>query len=288
MLTAQSDVGRIRKLVLKSPAAAMIDQSRVDREWQALNYLERPDYATAVTEYEGLLGLLPGDIDITFLPENGATGMDSIYVRDAAIATDAGLVLCNMGKAARSGEPGAMAQRDIKVIGAVSGDGRIEGGDVTWLTPRLLAAGLGYRTNAEGIRQLSALLADDVEVITVPLPHWQGPDDVFHLMSMLSPITEDILLVFSPLMPVPFRTFLTERGFHLVEVPNDEFDSMGCNVLALGDDRCLLLEGNPVTRARLEAAGIETIIYEGNEISRKGCGGPTCLTRPLLQEIEDR
>ena len=96
----------------------------------------------------------------------------------------------------------------VPIAGAISGDGRIEGGDVTWLDQKTLAVGRGYRTNDEGIRQLRELLGDGVEVVVVPLPHWRGPADVFHLMSMISPVAEDLAVVYSPLLPVPFREFL--------------------------------------------------------------------------------
>lgn len=288
--TAQTEIGRISRLLLKPPAAAMLDQSSIDAQWQQLNYLSRPDYSAAVDEYNAFVELLLGqNIDIEFLPASEQTGMDSLYVRDAAIICDAGAILCSMGKPARSGEPDSCAaqfeQTGLSTAGAVVSPGFIEGGDVAWLNPQTLVVGRGYRTNDAGIGQLETLLPDDVELIVVPLPHWQGPDDVFHLMSMLSPIDEDLLLVYSPLLPVPFRQQLIERGYTLVEVPGGEFDSMGCNVLATEPRHCVMLEGNPVTKARLEAAGARVLTYKGTEISAKGCGGPTCLTRPLLREI---
>src|SRR5204862_6054608 len=88
----------------------------------------------------------------------------------------------------------------------------------------------------------------------------------------------------SPLLPVPFREWLLSRGLTLVETPDDEFESMGANVLALAPRQCLMLSGNPRTRAALERAGANVVEYEGSEISVKGGGGPTCLTRPLLSE----
>jgi N-dimethylarginine dimethylaminohydrolase len=149
------------------------------------------------------------------------------------------------------------------------------------LTPRALTVGRGYRTNREGIDRLAVLLGPTVELIEVPLPHWKGPSDVFHLMSMVSPLAEDLLLVYSPLLPVPFRELLLQRKFEFVEGPAEEFESMGCNVLALAPRVVIALEGNPETRRRLMAAGVEVHTYRGDEISVKGCGGPTCLTRPL-------
>src|SRR5207245_987517 len=141
------------------------------------------------------------------------------------------------------------------------------------------------RTNAAGIGQLRELLGRTVEVVAVPLPHWNGPADVLHLMSLVSPIDRDLVLVHSRLLPVPFRDLLIGRGITLLEVPEGEFDSMGCNVLALSPRRCLMLEGNPQTRRLLESSGAEVWTYEGREISLKGAGGPTCLTRPLLRDI---
>jgi N-dimethylarginine dimethylaminohydrolase len=171
----------------------------------------------------------------------------------------------------------------VPVLGAIEPPGRLEGGDVVWLDEATLLVGRGYRTDDEGIRQLALLLGPEVEVTAVPLVHWRGPGDVFHLMSILSPVDRDLAVVYSPLLPVPLREALLARGMALVEVPEEEFDSMGANVLALGPRRVLALAGNPVTRARLERAGCEVLVYEGQEISRKGGGGPTCLTRPLAR-----
>jgi N-dimethylarginine dimethylaminohydrolase len=155
---------------------------------------------------------------------------------------------------------------------------------VTWLSPDKVAVGRGYRTNRAGIDQLDRLLGDEVELLEVPLPHWKGPDDVFHLMSVISPIAHDLALVYSPLLPVPFREALLDGGFSLVEVPDEEFESLGGNVLAVAPRVAVAVAGNPLTRRRLEAAGVEVHVYQGGEISLKGCGGPTCLARTLERE----
>jgi N-dimethylarginine dimethylaminohydrolase len=172
----------------------------------------------------------------------------------------------------------------LPVAGVIDAPGTLEGGDVVWLDDRTIAVGRGYRTNAEGIRQLRTVLADSIdELIEVPLPHWRGAQDVMHLMSLVSPVDRNLAVVYSRLLPVPFRERLLQIGFTLVEVPDEEFESMGTNVLALAPRRCLVLSGNPTTRRALERAGAEVIDYEGEEISRKGAGGPTCLTRPLVR-----
>jgi len=196
-----------------------------------------------------------------------------------------------MGKPERAGEPAAQAETfralGVRILGTIRPPGRLEGGDVVWLAPRTIAIGRGYRTNDDGIRQLRALLGDAIdELIVVPLPHWRGPGDVFHLMSIISPVDRDLAVVYAPLLPVPFRERLVDLGVAFVEVPDEEFDSMGANVLAIAPRQCVMVAGNPLTRARLEAAGASVVEYAGREISLKGGGGPTCLTRPLARDCQ--
>ena len=286
----QSDVGALRRVVLKHARDALVDQASVDAQWRPLHYLASPAFDEACRESEALATLLESlGIEVAWMPP-AEVGMDSLYVRDASVVSDRGVILCSMGKAARRQEPEAARVAydalGVPVIGAIDGGGRLEGGDVVWIGPRSVAVGRGYRTNDEGIRQLAALLGDAVdEVLTVPLPHWNGPDDVFHLMSVISPLDRDLALVYSPLLPVPFRETLLSRGFELVEVPDAEFDSLGGNVLATAPRVAVAVAGNPETRRRMEAAGVRVHTFRGEEICAKGCGGPTCLTRPLEREV---
>ena len=285
--TAQSEVGAISRLLLKHPREAFRDAALIEQQWRPLNFIAPPDLARAVDEYDRFVeSLRQGGAAVDFLPVTDATGLDSIYVRDASVVCDRGAILCRMGKPAREGEPAAqeaaLTAAGYPIVGAIAPPGRLEGGDVVWLDRGTIAVGRGYRTNDEGIAQFRNLLGDSIdELITVPLPHWRGPGDVFHLMSIISPIDDNLAVVYSPLMPVAFRERLLARGTTLVEVPDEEFDSMGANVLATAPRRCLMLKGNPTTRQRLEKAGAEVVEYEGANISLKGGGGPTCLTRPL-------
>lgn len=285
----QSEIGTIRSILLKHPKDAFLSQGNIDQQWRQLNYTDRPDYNKALEEYEKFLGLLRKVVfDFHFLPENDITGLDSIYLHDPVIITKKGAILCNMGKKEREDEPAAvgryLSEIGVPIVGKITGDGRVEGGDIVWLDEKTLAVGHGYRTNTEGIRQLKGLTADLVEeFIVVPLPHWKGPGDVMHLMSIISPIDNDLAVVYSPLMPIPFREYLIKRGIKLIEVPDSEFDSMGCNVLAMAPRKVIMLSGNPITQKGLETAGVEAMVYDGFDISRKGAGGPTCLTRPLLR-----
>ncbi len=284
---AGSEVAPIGSLLLKHPREAWRDRENIRRQWAALGYTEAPDLARACEEYEAFVAILRQSVpDIRFLPVAEGTGLDSIYVRDAACVAPRGVVLCRMGKELRRGEPGAVREfcdrAGWPVVGEIRAPGTLEGGDVVWLDARTAAIGHGYRTDAEGIRQFREIVAaDGCEVVEVPLPHWDGPGDVLHLMSMLSPVAERKLLVYSRLLPVPFRKRLLAAGFELLEVPDAEYATMATNVLALGPGRCLAIAGNPQTAGVLEKAGIEVLTYEGTEISVKGSGGPTCLTRPF-------
>ena len=286
---SQSEVAPIRRLLLKHPKDAFVDGRQIEAQWRDLRFTAPPDFDRAVEEYERFVDLLRGPgTEIAFLPRDPGAGLDSIYTHDPVVISDRGAILCSMGKVPRRGEPEAAArffgESGIPIAGRIEGDGRLEGGDVVFLDGRTVAIGEGYRTNAEGIRQLRRILGGAVdEVIPVPLPHWNGPDGVLHLMSLLSPIDRDLLLVRSRLLPAPFRQRLLARGCTLLEVADEEFDTMGCNVLAVAPRRCVMLAGNPRTARLLRAAGCEVRTYEGNEISLKGCGGPTCLTRPLLR-----
>jgi N-dimethylarginine dimethylaminohydrolase len=287
MLTL-NEYGRIGKVALRRPAEAMVDDAKIDAEWRPLNYHTRPDLKTAVAEHAKLAALLEGvGAEILYLPAAPALTMDSLYVRDAATLCPRGVVLCNMGKPARSAEPGihgeAFNAAGVPVAGAITGDGKVEGGDIIWLDNRHVGIARGYRTNDEGIRQFKELVGPDVHVEVAVLPHYKGPSDVFHLMSIISPLDEKLQLVYSPLMPVTFREWLLAHGHQLVEVPEEEFASMGCNVLAIAPREVVMVKGNPQTEARMKAAGCTVHVIDADAISVPGEGGPTCLTRPLIR-----
>ena len=288
-MSAHSESGKLKSVFIKKASSAFINEQHIAKHWEALNYLGKPDINIALQEYDAFEQVFKDhNVELLYLPEDDTVNMDSIYCRDAAIATDKGMIICNMGKEGRIKEPAAEQRafeaNGIPVLGVITAPGTLEGGDVAWLDEKTLAVGHTYRSNVEGIRQLTNLLAPlGVTVMSVPMPHYKGPSDVFHLMSVLSPVDTNLAVVYSPLIPIVFRNELIARGYELVEVPDEEFDSMGCNVLALAPRVCLMVKGNPITKSRLEKAGCQVIEYEGAEISVKGGGGPTCLTRPVMR-----
>ena len=290
--TAHSEFLTLDSVYLKPADQAFVSEAQLREQWSALNYLSKPDLELAKKEYERFEKLLSNHgVKVHKFSRNDSVMIDSIYCRDASIVTDYGVILCNMGKGARLNEPKAQKevfiQDGLSIFGQIKAPGTVEGGDVAWLDKKTLAVGHSYRTNYPGIEQLKALLEPKgIEVIVVELPHYKGVNDVFHLMSILSPVARDLAVVYSPLMPINFRNLLMERGFDFVEVPDDEFDSMACNVLAIAPKVCVMVEGNPKTKNRLLEKGCKVHTYKGKHISVLGGGGPTCLTRPIIR-LED-
>jgi len=281
---SQSMIAPLRTVLVKRP-----DESFVVDDPAAWHYTGRPSLAIAQQEHDALVALLRASgAEVLYHDEPQPDKADAIFVFDPALVTDQGAIILSMGKPQRRGEEAAMARRleelGVPVLYELQGEARAEGGDLLWLDHDTLAVGQGFRTNAEGLRQLREALAEiRVTVISVELPYYTGPEACLHLLSLISIIDEHTAVIYPPLLSVPFWQELQWRGFRLIEVPDAEFVTMGPNVLTLAPGRCLMLEGNPITRQRLEEAGCQVMTYRGNEISLKAEGGPTCLTRPILR-----
>jgi len=276
----QSMTGELRRVLVRAPRAEDL------HGWQACSWRAEPDAAAIAQEHEAFCTLLEdGGAEVVYAESAAKGNPDAIYTYDPALVGDEGALLLDPGKEIRRPEVDAMAEdferAGIPVTGRLGDGARAEGGDCCWLDEHTLLAGCGYRTNEAGIARLRELLPG-VEVIAYDLPHWHGRDEVMHLMSLISPLAPDLAVVYEPLLPTRLAQLLDERGVELVPVPDEEFESMGSNVLALAPRVALAVEGNPRTRERMERAGVEVLTYRGEELS-KGDGGPTCLTRPLLR-----
>lgn len=270
----------LRRVLVRAPRAEDL------HGWEACGWRGEPDAAAIAHEHEAFCSLLEDGGAEVLLADSAAKGNpDAIYTYDPAIVSNEGALLLNPGKEIRRAEPVALAEdlerAGIPIAGRLDGAAWAEGGDFCWLDEQTLLAGRGYRTNSDGIWAVERLL-NGVEVLVFDLPHWHGQDEVMHLLSLLSPVDDDLVVAYPPLLPVRLAQLLEERGIEVVPVPDEELESMGTNVLALAPRVALMVEGNPETRRRLESAGAEVLVYEGKELS-KGDGGPTCLTRPILR-----
>ena len=254
--------------------------------WREYGWRAAPDSAAAAAEHEIFCGLLEEAGAEVVVSRHEPGNPDAIYVYDPVLVGSEGAVLLKPGKEGRRGEPGALspvlASAGVPVTAEVDAPALVEGGDTLWLDGRTLLVGIGYRTNAAALDALRSAFPG-IEVVAFDLPHWNGAAEVMHLMSFISPLDADLALVYARIAPVRLLELLSERGIGVVEVPDEEFESQGSNVLALGPRRALALDGNPGTRRRMEHAGVDVVVYRGDEISKKGDGGPTCLTRPLLR-----
>lgn len=277
-------VDPLRRVLVRRP-----DASFAVGDPRAWHYSDRPDLGLARAEHDAFVDLLRGaGVEIVYhdLPQPGRA--DAIFVHDPAIVTDRGAVLLRMGKRLREGEEVALGRRfeeiDVPILYELHDEARAEGGDLLWIDHETLAVGQGFRTNEEGLRQLAEALGPlGVTPVPADLPYGGGPDACLHLMSLISMVRSNLAVIYEPLLPVRLHQLLSARGVHFVTVPDQEFHSMGTNVLATAPGECIMLEGNPVTRSRLEKAGCRVRTYRGTEISLKAEGGPTCLTRPILR-----
>lgn len=269
----------LRRVLVRPPQTADLPS------WRDLGWRGEPDPVQLAAEHEALCTIL-ADAGADVVSADGDAGnLDAIYTFDPVLVTDDGALLLRPGKPQRRDEPAALVPAleaaEVPIRGRLAGVELAEGGDTLWLDHRTLLVGRSYRTNDAGIEALRGAL-HGVDVVAFDLPHLRGPAEVLHLLSVLSPLDDDLVVAYPPLMPARLVELLHDRGISVVEVPDEEFETMGPNVLALAPRVALALDGNDETRRRMERAGVEVLVYRGRELS-KGDGGPTCLTRPLLR-----
>ncbi len=275
--------GKLQRVYVRAPNADDL------HPWRDYGWHRAPDAPAADREHRAFRELLADAGAEVIVGRTRIPGdPDAIYAYDPTLVLDDGVILLRPGKPGRRGEPSALGSdlegAGVPVVAAHGPPAVAEGGDLLFLDDETLLAGVGYRTNDEGISQLAELLGPRaISVVPFDLPHLHGPAECVHLMSFLSPLDEDLVVGYVPMMPVRLVQLLERRGIAIVEVPDEEFPTMGPNVLALGPRIALALEGNPGTRRRMEDAGVDVRIYAGADISTNGDGGPTCLTRPLAR-----
>ena len=278
---AQSMTTALREVLVKAPGQAF---GRAFDD-PAVGFLRPVDLAGARREHAGLVATLE-DLGVR-VHELGAEtdDPDLVYVFDPMVVADGGAIPLAPGKPNRQGEPAVLeawtAAHGIPTLGRIGGPGRVEGGDTFWLRPDLLCIGRTLRTNDAGARQLGAIAGGDVRIFD--LPYWKGPAELVHLLSVISPVADDAAVVFLPLLPAGLYELCLDLGIRLIEVPEEEYPTLGCNVLAVRPGVVIVAEGNPVTRRGMEAAGIEVHAIPLREVGENGSGGVTCLTRPLLR-----
>jgi dimethylargininase len=280
---AQSMTADLAEVLVSAPGPAFA-QAYDD---PAHGFLRPCDLDCARREHDGLVDALTGlGVKVHVLEEPGGnTDPDLAYVFDPLLVSDRGAIPLRPGKPNRAGEPAVLeawvTAAGIPVVGRIEAPGTLEGGDTFWLRPDLLCIGRTLRTNDAGARQLAEIVGGDARIFDVP--YWKGPAELVHLLSVVSPVADDLAVVYLPLLPVGLWELMRSLGINFVEVPDDEYPSLGCNVLAVRPGVVIVADGNPRTRRGLEAAGVEVHAIPLGEIGENGSGGPTCLTRPILR-----
>jgi N-dimethylarginine dimethylaminohydrolase len=284
-----SMVGVLKRVLVCSPRIACWHQPERVARWRELGFAHAPDFVLAQAQHEALCRELEAcGAEVEDIPPAMELSLDAIYAHDASLPTDFGLILMRPGKANRVFEGkhhGSFCQiLGVPMLAKITPPATTEAGDMVWLDARTLLIGHGYRTNAQGIQQMRALLKPKgVEVLSAPLPHAAGPSACLHLMSLISLLDEHTALVDLPWLAVETLELLKARGYELIEIDYSERETLACNVLSLGEKRLLALAENPKTNQKLRSAGFDVRTFAGFELCINGSGGPTCLTRPLLR-----
>ena len=284
---SQSMAGPLKRVLMRRAASAMrgADAGR----W---HYGPGFDPVRAAAQHDALTALVEASgAELAWLTDEDDGLADSVFTHDPSLMTDDGAVILSMGKALRNPEPGlheaAYRRLGIPILGRIEAPGTVEGGDCVWVDRATLAVGRGVRTNQEGIQQPANILGPrGINVYGFDLPLWQGEEACLHLMSVISPLADDLALVHSPLLPAAFWQMLRARGIALVEGDADEFrDSHGLslNVLPTAPREIIAVAGFPKTKAAMEAAGCKVAVFEADALCIACEGGPTCLTRPILR-----
>ena len=278
---AQSMTAPLRDVLVKAPGPAF---GRAFDD-PAVGFLRPVDLDVARREHDGLVATL-NRLGVRVRELGAETDdPDLVYVFDPMVVADGGAIPLAPGKPNRRGEPVVLeawtSAHGIPTLGRITGRGTVEGGDTFWLRPDLLCIGRTLRTNDDGARQLAGIVGGDVRIFD--LPYWKGPAELVHLLSVISPVAADAAVVFLPLLPAGLHALLGDMGIRLIEVPEEEYPTLGCNVLAVRSGVVVVADGNPVTRRRMEAVGIEVHAIPLREVGENGSGGVTCLTRPLLR-----
>jgi dimethylargininase len=276
---AQSMTAPLRHVLVKRPGAAFA----AAYDDPAHGFRHRVDLDVAVREHDAFSSLLAG-LGATVHELGIETGSpDLVYQYDPALVTDRGAILLRSGKANRQGEEDAQAAwfdaHGIPIAGRIESPGTVDGGDVFWLRPDVVCIGRSLRTNRSGVTQLAGMLDGEVHVFDVPYD--AGPAECLHLLSVISPVADDLAVVELARLPAGLHELLMDHGVRLIDIPVTEISSLACNVLTVRPGVVVMLAGNPETRSRLEAAGVEVHTFAGQEICVNGSGGPTCLTRPV-------
>ncbi len=282
-----SMVAPLRRVAMRRPGPAMFGAD--PHLW---HYAAAPDPERLSAQYDAFTRLVENSgAEISWIPSADDGLADATFPYDPSLMTGAGAILLRPGKSLREPEISLHVELyerlGVPVIGSIEAPGTAEGGDSFWVDEHTLAVGRGFRTNRSGIEQLCAILQPlGVSLEVFDLPVWEGAAACMHLMSLVSPLDDDLALVYARLLPVSLYELLRDRGIRCLEAPDDEFIAsagLSLNVLATGPRACIAVDGFPETVRLMVEAGCEVSTFPGDALCIPCEGGPTCMTRPIFR-----
>ncbi len=281
----RSSVGTLTRVAVRRPLVGDGGAGVVAQYERA--HWQTPDLPALAAQHAAFVATLRslGSDVVELDPVDGFP--DAVFVYDPAFVIPSGTVEFQSAKAARVGE-GARLAADLELagvptIGRLVGEATADAGDMFWLDESTVAIGRSYRTNEAAVDQLRGILAGDgVGVEVFDVPHDMGPEYCLHLMSVISPIREDLAVVYEKLAPVALLRALSRRGIEWVTVDDEEYLTLGCNILATAPGVVVMGQRNVRTADKLREKGVEVHTFD-SEQSDKGEGGPTCMTRPIYR-----
>lgn len=275
----------LRRVAMRRPGRATLEAD------SALWHYAGPlDSVRLARQYDAFVArVADSGAEIEWMPAADDGLADSVFVFDPSFMTPAGAILLRPGKSLRRPEVAlheALYRRlGVPVVGSVEPPGLAEGGDLLWIDETTLAAARSFRTNQAGIDQLKDILAPvGIRLLTFDLPVWNGSAACLHLLSVISPLDRDLVLVYPRLLPVALRQLLRDLDIRCLEASDEEFEAsngLNLNVLATGPRRCIAVDGFPHTARLMRDAGCAVTCFAADALCIPCEGGPTCLTLPL-------
>lgn len=234
-------------------------------------------------------GIKVVEIDPKHLPiRSGQVPPNLMFVRDLFFNTMEGAVLSRMASRVRAGEEkfaaASLARQGVMIRASITGRGLFEGSaDAMWITPKLVAVGVGNRTNPKGLMQLRQLLrGQGVRVLAVKMPR-----GVQHLLGILQIVDRDLALVREEKAPSALLRLLRAHGYKTVGVPESiEVQlKMGFNFVTVKPRTIIMPAGCPELKSIYRNAGLRIAAEVDVSQICNAAGGIGCATGILARKV---
>lgn len=212
-----------------------------------------------------------------------------MFARDLFFMTPQGAVISRMASTVRAGEERhaarKLAELHTPILRTIGGTATLEGADVLWAAPDLALVGTGNRTDAAGLRQATATLAElGVRTVEIRLPR-----AVQHLLGLVQIVDRDLAVIRGDLACAQTKDLLRGAGLDLAEIPQSPEVAyrQAMNFVTVAPRTIVMAAGNPGTRTALSAAGLHIAAEADISELLKAAGGIGCATAVLRRDTAD-